>query len=302
MNLTRLRYFVVTAEEENVGRAARRLHVAQPALSRQLRSLEREVGTPLLERHARGVRLLPAGETFLEYARRLLADAKAAVAAARRTAEDVRRRTQLRIAPPDWPHRALWVADAVGRFGRLRPDVVVEFDATPWHLHATAVGEGSVDIGFGIAMSAADFGAGIAAERLCDEPGSSAILPAAHPLAQRTSVTLAELRTLPLLVPPRELAPVPHEMMAAAVRRGGYEPRLRSASPSFAATVQLVVAGAGWIISVNSTGEVPPPGTAVVPIADARIMLGFFLLRRRDDECPAVHAFGQCVREVVASA
>ncbi|MDD9940123.1 MAG: LysR family transcriptional regulator [Myxococcales bacterium] len=80
MSLCQLRYFVAVAEEGHVGRAAQRVHVSQPPLTRQIRALEEELGIPLFERTPRGMRLLAPGRCLLTRARTILAEVDAAVA------------------------------------------------------------------------------------------------------------------------------------------------------------------------------------------------------------------------------
>lgn len=81
MSFAQIEYFIAVAEEGHVGRAARRVHVSQPPLSRQIRSLEDELGARLFERTPRGMRLLPAGAAFLRHARAIVAEVDAAKSA-----------------------------------------------------------------------------------------------------------------------------------------------------------------------------------------------------------------------------
>jgi DNA-binding transcriptional LysR family regulator len=120
MDLRHLRYFVAIAEERSITRAAERLWIAQPGLSQQMRSLERELGVQLLERHSRGISLTQAGELFLERARVALAASDAAAMTGRDLQAGVIGSLRLGVASgPDWPSTPGFLQ----RFSRERPGV-----------------------------------------------------------------------------------------------------------------------------------------------------------------------------------
>src|SRR5580692_7437616 len=120
MELRHLRYFVAVGEEQHYGRAARRLCVAQPALSRQIQDLEEEIGFKLFERLPRGVKLSAAGKLFLDDTRRILHDVNEATARAARVA--LGRSGTLRVG---FTESASWqgvVPESFRRFRGQRPD------------------------------------------------------------------------------------------------------------------------------------------------------------------------------------
>ncbi|MGB6285602.1 MAG: LysR family transcriptional regulator, partial [Xanthobacteraceae bacterium] len=124
MELRHLRYFVAVGEEQPFGRASRRLRVAQPALSRQIQDLEEEIGFKLFERLPRGVKLNPAGNLFLEDARRILQEVDDAAARAARVA--LGRSGTLRVG---FTENASWrgvVPDSFRRFREQQPDAELQ--------------------------------------------------------------------------------------------------------------------------------------------------------------------------------
>src|SRR6202011_3065376 len=146
MELRHLRYFVAVGEEQHYGRAALRLRVVQPALSRQIQDLEEEVGFKLFERLPRGVKLSPAGKLFMEDARRILQQVSEAAARAARVARG--QSGPLRVG---FTENASWrgiVPDSFRRFRERQPDAELQLTPATSLEQIEALRSGQLDAGF----------------------------------------------------------------------------------------------------------------------------------------------------------
>jgi len=200
MELRHLRYFVAVAEEQHFGRAAERLAIAQPPLSRQIRQLEEELGVRLFDRTRTYVRLTASGRAFLEDARRILGDLQESVGRAR--AVDRGRLAEVRIGNVGTPHVAL--TSAVTEFAALQPEVRVSVTEFTMNRLLGALYDGRIDIGcFRQWMIAPPPGA----VRI-GETKLSAALPRPHRVVGRgTTVRLRALASMPFVSLDRAQAP-----------------------------------------------------------------------------------------------
>lgn len=188
LDLRKLRYFVAVADQLHFGRAADELHIAQPALSRQIRALEQDLGTPLLARDRHGVELTDAGRQLLTDAGPLLASAHAV---RRRVTVAARGGQRLMVG-----FRAgIAVNPAVQLFNARHPDVTVDVQRIEWDDQATMLLDGSIDVGY-VRLPIDE--AGLRVTPLYTEP-RVAVLPADHRLAGKDQVTEADLTGEPLV-------------------------------------------------------------------------------------------------------
>jgi DNA-binding transcriptional LysR family regulator len=169
VELRHLRYFVTVAELGNLAQAARRLNVAQSALSRQIQDLERELGAPLLERLPRGMQATAAGRAFLEHARRALAEAHAGAHAVSQIAAGAA--GELRIGTVDWGLHVGRIGEGIACLRARHPAATVTFDPTAWTEQPAAVAAGRVDAGFCPAVHATDLPPTLLAEALAEGAG-----------------------------------------------------------------------------------------------------------------------------------
>jgi DNA-binding transcriptional LysR family regulator len=216
MELRQLRYFVTVAEEMHFGRAAERLHIVQPAVSQQIRRLERELGVELFDRSPRHVRLTAAGQRFLPEARAVLmaADHARAVVADLVTA----RADLLRLGTSAGLGEHLdRVLDALRR---RAPHTGVELVSAPTRARLDQVAAGQLDASFVRGVSEHP---GLRFIPVWQDP-LLAVLPAHHPLATDRDVAIADLATLPLRLTPRRNNPALVDLVLSACRDAGFEP------------------------------------------------------------------------------
>ncbi|SEO45541.1 LysR family transcriptional regulator [Amycolatopsis saalfeldensis] len=188
LDLRKLRYFAAVAEKLHFGRAAEELHIAQPALSRQIRALEQDLGTPLLTRDSHGVALTDAGRQLLDDAGPLLASAHAV---RRRVTVAARGGRRLMVG-----FRAgIAVTAAVRQFATRHPDVVVDVQRIEGDDQATMLLDGRIDVAF-VRLPINE--AGLRVAPLYAEP-RVAVLPAGHRLAGKDQITEADLAGEPLV-------------------------------------------------------------------------------------------------------
>jgi DNA-binding transcriptional LysR family regulator len=234
LDLRKVRYFVAVAEELHFGRAAERLHIAQPALSRQIKSLEDDLKVRLFARDKRATELTPAGEQFLADARPLLASAEGARRRLLRAAQRTRTFT-VGFMP------GLIVTAAVRELSRRHPSLNVEVVRTGWNDQTEVLHDGRADVGY---VRLPIDRRGLNVRDLLSEP-RVAVLPAAHPLADKDALSVADLAGERLLQDP---AAVP-EWRAAATVPADPPPAVRTVEEK----LEHVAAGHGVVVLPLST-------------------------------------------------
>lgn len=247
MELRHLRYFVSVAEEENVSRAALRLHVSQPALSRQIRDLEDELGFALLQRSAKSVRLTDAGRTFLTEAKAVLQRTREAVSAAEAVATG--RRGELHVGYAPTPTVRLLPA-TLRAFQAAAPGVRVKLHDLSTEEMVSGLRNGALHLAFLVQPPRA-MGRGLEFRPLLRDPVRLAVAPT-HPFARLRAVPLARAAAEPFVAFTGKGFPEYHAMLDAAFGRLKRPPRVVEEHESGASLVAAVEAGYGVALAPES--------------------------------------------------
>lgn len=290
MELRHLRYFQAVAEELSFSRAAKRLHVAQPALSRAVMQLEHFLGAAVLERTRHHVRLTPAGAVLLRETALLLQQIEESVRRVRRTAAGEEGELRLGyIGPPTQP----FLGRLLHAYRKSYPLVSIHLEErTPervWEM----VAKGRLSAGLTRPVLAhAALGLRTIVLR---EERLGVVVPGGHPLARRRSVPWTALAREPLIVLARREGMGLNDAVIAGCRRAGVTPRLAH-TPSLIGTVMSYVEAGAGIGVVTESVVTPTPALRFVLLKPIqRVPLVF--VWQEDDDSPPVQRFRELLLE-----
>ncbi|MCI0538173.1 MAG: LysR substrate-binding domain-containing protein [Verrucomicrobiales bacterium] len=262
MELRHLRYFVAVAEEENVSRAALRLHLSQPALSRQIHDLEEDLGFLLFARSAKSLRLTDAGRVFLSEARAVLQRADDAVQSARAVATGGRGELNVGYAPSP---TARLLPPALRAFQAESPKVRVRLHDLSTEEILTGLREGKLQIAFLVRPSRAMM-RGLRFEALARDPMRLAV-PPNHAFARLHSVTLQQAAREPFVAFSRKEYPEYHEYLAKLFAPAKTKPRIAEEHDSAASMIAAIEAGCGLAMAPQSLICSTGPRLKLIPLS-----------------------------------
>jgi len=282
MELRQILYFIAIAEAEHFGRAALRLRIAQPALSRQMKLLEAELGLDLFERLPRGVRLTAAGRVFLGEMQGVQAQLARSVAAAQAAAAGQQGALRLGFIEAVAWHGL--VPDAIRAFRAAFPAVDLTLAAMPTAEQLAMLRQGQLDAALLYnPLPAPD----LTAVPLVRHAAVLAV-PAEWP---QTAVALADLAAMPLVGFQRRGSPRFFDDLHARYRAAGFTPRYVAELMAETEILALVSAGVGAAVANSSQMWRPPHGVRFIPVAGLDVSLQLALVHRAGDAAPVLERF-----------
>ena len=284
MELRHLRYFVAVAEELHFGRAAKRLNLAQPPLSQQIRDLEHELGAMLFQRTSRRVELTVQGRLFLKEARAILAQsirAKEMVAASQRG--------EVGSISIGFVTSAIYsvMTPTLREFHLQFPDVEIRCHemATPDQINA--LGKGEINIGFLRTPIPDD---SIRVDLLLRESLVLA-LPEHHPAARKSRVRLQDFAAEPFILFPRRQGPSAYDQIIATCQQAGFSPVLAQEGNEMQSMLGLVAAGLGISLVPSSLQNLQRPGVVYKQLSDSTAQIEISLASRKSPPVPVETSF-----------
>jgi LysR family transcriptional regulator, benzoate and cis,cis-muconate-responsive activator of ben and cat genes len=297
MELRHLRYFVAVAEAEHFGRAAEQLNVSQSPLSRQIAQLEEEIGAELFVPSGRGVKLSPAGRSFLEGARATLARATLAVEDARATAQG--RIGTVVVGFDGALSDALMLPRIVQTFRVRHPRVEVRLLPLPSEEQVAALRDGKISVGYGYHSPEES---PLVRFRVLFRERVGVVMSKSHRLAARRTLRVADLRHERFVWPPRKEGPRLHDDIIAAFRAHHHTLEIAHEEANGEVLLMLVASGEGLSLFPESAAPTILSGALFKRVRDLNVViLGRSVWRAMDDKDPLVRSLLEITNSVHTS-
>jgi DNA-binding transcriptional LysR family regulator len=295
MEFRNLRYFVVVAREGHFGRAARKLNVTQPAVSRAIQALEEELDVKLFERLPRGVRLAGPGERYLREVERILDDLASAARLAKGVSDLEKR--ELRVGHSLMKTLEKEFDFLLERFSSSEPNVHLKLQYLNSFEQQSALHDHAIDLGFGHVCGAPL--PGLTKMRVKETPFCGARVGIGHRFAGRAKLSLFELRDEPLLIYRRDLNPQMFDYVVRELRAAGFAGEIvQNAEFSFW-NWKVMRKDSGWMLANRDAMSLTLEDTVCVPIPGLSIPFGIDLIWSEDNRSDALEAFLSTARTVL---
>lgn len=295
MELNAIRSFDAVAQTQSLSQAARQVHLAQPALSRRVHALERELGVSLLTRHAKGVSLTTAGAVFAGAGRQLLQEIAAALDNAEATAAGRRGRAVI-AASRAAVARGLPV-DLQDSMRREHREITVSVEDFEQPTATQAVADRRADLAI---CSDSALPPGLTSEPLWGEHIDRVIVAANHPLASRASVTMKDLGEFPFVFAPGSAGEETGAHVASALRQAGLQSPVIAIEGDVRAAHVAVATQLAWTLVTRSRAQAPPDGTVVLTLEGLPVAVEMIVVWRRDDRRALTQTILKSLRDLAS--
>jgi DNA-binding transcriptional LysR family regulator len=289
IELRHLRYFVTVAEELHFGRAAQRLHLAQPPLSQQIRRLEQSLGHPLFTRTSREVKLTSVGETLLPRARRTLRNVQEDLEEARSVGRGEAGSLKIGFIGSGM---LTPVPAVLGQYRRKYPKVNLQLHEFYTARVMESLLDGTLDAGF---LRDGDRSYGLEMEVMFSEP-FVAVVPSSHRLARQRSISAGDLRDEPFVFFTPTAGNRAYQKPVSLCEKHGFRPRVVQEAPQWLTILKLVGAGLGVTIAPACVKQIAAPDVTCIKLKGAHVMSDIDLAYRSGEDRAIVKAFAAIAR------
>jgi DNA-binding transcriptional LysR family regulator len=296
MELRHLRYFVTAAEELNISRASARLRISQPAVSRQIKDLEEELGVDLFFRDSGGLRLTPGGEVFLPQAKDILRRSREAVA----RLEPFRAPSQAPLVVGYiTPALASVVTPALRQFDQTHPEIRVDLRELSPADQLTALRERRIDLAF-IGNPCPNVAEEFALVEL-SRMELAIVVSDHHHLALRKKIRLEELERENFIGFCEQTFPDRNHLLGELCRQAGFTPRVEQHAQTLSAALALVASGKGVTLMTTEAEHLPHPQAVFISLQSPAPALVSCMAHRRDDERRELKSFVEAAATLSSS-